>query len=48
MPATDGMNQMDGHMPLVMLGILALTWTYQPVVGKVNLPSVVTTPLIHG
>ena len=40
---------MAGHMPWDVSGILARTWTYQPpVVGKVNLPSVVTTPLIHG
>jgi len=43
-----GMNQMAGHIPAVMSGIFAFTWTYQPVAGRETLPSVVVTPLIHG
>ena len=39
---------MHGHRPWVMSGTLILACTYQPVVGRLNLPSVVTTPLIHG
>ena len=39
---------MAGHMPCDWSGIFAFTWTYQPLVGRVNFPSVVTTPLIQG
>ena len=39
---------MAGHMPCVWSGSLAFTWTYQPLTGRLNLPSVVTTPLIQG
>ena len=35
-------------MPCDVSGICALTCTYQSPAGIVNLPSVVTTPLIHG
>ena len=39
---------MLGHIPSVMSGTLIFACTYQPVVGRVNLPSVVIAPLIQG
>ncbi len=39
---------MLGHMPCVMSGTLIFACTYQPLVGRVNFPSVATAPLIHG
>ena len=39
---------MAGHMPCVWSGIFAFTCTYQPLVGRVNFPSVVMAPLSQG
>ena len=39
---------MAGHMPSAWFGIFAFTCTYHPPVGRVNFPSVVTTPLSQG
>ena len=42
------MNHSEGHMPAVVSGQRIIACTYQPLEGRVNLPIVLTTPLIHG
>src|SRR5215469_3207554 len=48
-PETPGRNQIAGHMPWLVSGIFAFTWTYhEELVGRANFPSVVITPEIQG
>ena len=47
-PDVGGMNHSEGHMPAVVSGHFIFACTYHPVEGRVNLPMVLTMPLVHG